>query len=209
MTHSTQQQGNAALIAVIVLALLAGGVWYVVEMSDIEMSAGDTMETTEEAVSSSMMEGEEGVMMEAEEGAMMENTDATNMMEEQTGEAALMEKEKTAGGMMEGEPSDTMVTGSYEAYAPEKLARADRGDVVLFFHASWCPTCRAADKNITESGVPAGITILKANYDTETALRKKYGITSQHTFVQVDSEGNLLKKWGGSSTVAQIQTEVI
>ena len=39
---------------------------------------------------------------------------------------------------------DAMVEkGSYELYAPEKLAKANEGDVVLFFRATWCPTCKA------------------------------------------------------------------
>jgi len=58
---------------------------------------------------------------------------------------------------------------------------------VLFFNASWCPSCRAADANFNESGVD-DILLLSTDYDTYTDLRQKYGITSQHTFVQVDVE---------------------
>ena len=49
--------------------------------------------------------------------------------------------------------------GSYEAYAPEKLALANSGDVVLFFRASWCPTCRALDADIKAhlNDIPAGV----------------------------------------------------
>jgi hypothetical protein len=36
---------------------------------------------------------------------------------------------------------------------------------------------------------------LKTDYDSNIDLRKKYGVTSQHTFVQIDSSGNLIKKW--------------
>jgi thiol-disulfide isomerase/thioredoxin len=96
------------------------------------------------------------------------------------------------------------VKGSYETYAPEKVAWAKKGKVVLFFHAGWCPTCKAADTAITTSAIPEGVFILKTDYDTYTALKQKYGVTYQHTFVQVDAEGNQVVKWSGSSSLADI-----
>ncbi len=105
----------------------------------------------------------------------------------------------------EGTP--TQVAGSYEVYAPEKLARAEEGDVVIFFHATWCPSCRSADKNLSSEEIPEGLTILKADYDENTELRQKYGLTSQHSFVQVDAEGTMIKKWLGSSNAAQVATQ--
>ena len=108
---------------------------------------------------------------------------------------------KEDGDAMKGEST---VKGSYEAYAPEKLARAEAGDVVLFFHASWCPSCRTLDTDINAhlSDIPDAVTILKTDYDTQTELKKKYGVTYQHTMVQVDKDGNLIKKWNGGSTLA-------
>src|SRR3989344_6926158 len=93
-----------------------------------------------------------------------------------------------------------MKAGSYEAYSPEKIARAETSDVVLFFHASWCPSCRALNSDIESNmnSISEGVSILKVDYDKETELKKKYGITYQHTLVQVDKDGNLIKKWSGS-----------
>ncbi|MBU1293063.1 thioredoxin family protein [Patescibacteria group bacterium] len=115
----------------------------------------------------------------------------------QTGEKDMSTEE----GMEKGE--DMMKTGLYEAYAPEKLARAKEGDVVLFFHATWCPSCRGLNADIENNleAIPANVSILKLDYDTETELKKKYGVTTQHTLVQVDAEGNLIKKWSGSPTL--------
>lgn len=112
---------------------------------------------------------------------------------------SLMEK-----GKIESLQSDTV--GTYEVYAPEKLSLANNGDVVLFFYASWCPYCRTAESDINENinQIPGDVHILKTNYDTETALKQKYGVTYQHTFVQVDSSGNLIKKWSGSVTLGEI-----
>jgi thioredoxin 1 len=70
--------------------------------------------------------------------------------------------------------------------------------VVLFFHAPWCPSCRATEQAIGTSGVPDGLTLVKVDFDTETALRQEYGVTYQHTFVQVDPEGTQLARWTGS-----------
>jgi thioredoxin 1 len=76
---------------------------------------------------------------------------------------------------------------------------------VLFFYASWCPTCRPADADFTQndSQIPEDVTIIRVNYndpDTdqeEKNLAQKYGITYQHTFVQIDAQGNEVTKWNG------------
>jgi len=106
---------------------------------------------------------------------------------------------------------DTMMkAGSYEVYAPEKLAKANLGNVVLFFRAVWCPTCKAVDEDIRAhlSAIPAGLTILDVDYDKSTALKQKYGVTYQHTFVQVKADGTLIKKWSGSPTLSALSAEV-
>jgi len=100
--------------------------------------------------------------------------------------------------------------GSYEAYDSSKLAYANDGHVILFFNASWCPTCRALDKDIKQniSNIPSGVTILNVNYDNSTDLKKKYGVTYQHTLVEVDSQGNMIKKWQGSRSLNSLIIEI-
>lgn len=98
--------------------------------------------------------------------------------------------------------------GEFASYDASKLAYADKGDVVLFFSASWCPTCQQANNNFNASSAPNGLTVLKLDYDTSTELKKKYGVTTQHTFVQVDARGNLIKKWSLSDTYAELQAQV-
>lgn len=113
--------------------------------------------------------------------------------------------------MKEKSSSETMMkVGSYEAYSPEKIARAETGNVVLFFHASWCPSCKALSSDIEKnvSAIPASVTVLKADYDKETELKKKYGVTTQHTLVQVDKDGNLIKKWSGGSKLSNLLEEI-
>lgn len=133
--------------------------------------------------------------------SMMPSEPAMDAMEKRD---AMMEKD---GAMMEKAPEGAMMSaGSYEAYAPEKLAMATEGDVVLFFRASWCPTCKSVDADIKKnvSQIPKGVTILDVDYDTATDLKKKYGVTYQHTFVQVAADGTQIAKWSASPTLAAL-----
>ena len=128
-------------------------------------------------------------------------------------EAEVMKKDEapeSAKSDMKDTEEKMTKTGSYEAYAPEKLARADAGDVVLFFHASWCPSCRGLSADIEKnmSSIPADVSILKVDYDTETELKKKYGVTYQHTLVQVSSDGTLIKKWSGAPTLSALVSNI-
>ena len=108
------------------------------------------------------------------------------------------------------EQNKTAGKGSYEAYSSEKIALAATGDVVLFFHASWCPSCRGLNADIEKnsSNIPDGLTILKTDYDKERELKKKYGVTTQHTLVQVDKDGNLIKKWSGGSKLENVVSQL-
>ncbi len=88
-------------------------------------------------------------------------------------------------------PSDDTPTApaTYVAYASDKFT-ADQGTKVLFFHASWCPQCRALDADITSNlSSLSDVTIYKVDYDTATDLRKQYGVTQQTTVVKTDGSG--------------------
>ena len=99
-------------------------------------------------------------------------------------------------------------SGMYVDYSDAALASAtENGRAVLFFKANWCSTCSVLDKElINEEGeLPIDATILKLDYDKEKELKKKYGVTIQHTLVLVDDEGEEAKKWvgGGIETIKQ------
>lgn len=132
------------------------------------------------------------------------------MMDKSDEEDAMMDKKVEEESMDDSKGDVMMKKGSYEAYAPEKLAYAEEGRVVLFFHASWCPSCRSLSANIDENmmAIPEDVHILKVDYDQETELKKKYGVTTQHTLVQVASDGSMIKKWSGSPTLASLVTEI-
>lgn len=100
--------------------------------------------------------------------------------------------------------------GSYETYDASKIAKAKTGKVALFFRASWCPSCKALDKDIREhmKDIPENVTILDVDYDKYTDLKKKYGVVMQHTLVQVDADGTEMQKWAGVPTLADLVNEL-
>lgn len=152
----------------------------------------------------------------SDKDAMMEKDTGEVMMKDTAKDATMMETADTAkdaGAMMKDKGPEVgamMQKGSYEAYAPEKLSKATTGDVVLFFRAIWCPTCKVLDSDIRAhlNDIPANVTILDVDYDTQTALKQKYGVTYQHTLVQVDASGNQINKWSGGQTLASLLTNV-
>ena len=80
----------------------------------------------------------------------------------------------------------------YDEYNAAPTAFAGT-DVVLFFHAPWCPQCRSIESDIFAQGVPEGVTIVKVDYDSNQSLRQQYGVTLQTTFVEVDAAGTGLQ----------------
>jgi thioredoxin 1 len=106
-------------------------------------------------------------------------------------------------------PADTMMKMSgYMNYdeAKVKSALASWQKVVLFFHAAWCPTCKALDATINSSLalIPQDALIVKVDYDNSDALKKKYGVTSQHTTVLIDKDMNLVSKKLGARSVSEV-----
>lgn len=144
-----------------------------------------------------------------------QNTNA-EMMEKNTNESMTEEDamEKEGEDVMEkDEDAEAMqkTPGSYVAYDASAIAAAAKeGSAVLFFNASWCPTCKALNSDIKASlsEIPFGVTIFSVDYDTSSELKQKYGITYQHTLVQVDSEGTMITKWSGGNTLETVLSHI-
>jgi thiol-disulfide isomerase/thioredoxin len=135
------------------------------------------------------------------------------MMNKSSGSAEMdkmMKDGVTMDSMMkkEGEimVKDAMSKTGYIPYSAESITANADGTNIIFFHAPWCPTCKAgeADINTNLSAIPAKFNILKTDFDTSTALRQKYGVTSQSTFVKVDKDGNKLSTGNGFTKLADI-----
>lgn len=180
MKDNQKQSGVAApaVIAVIALLIIAGAVvFFASRPNKSDLDNGQAM------MEDDKMDKNGDAMMENEGGTMMEENNDEGM---ESGEM-MMEKE-----------------GAYKDYSPELVKTEQVGGqkVVLFFHATWCPFCQAADADFRAhtDKIPAGVTVLKTDYDTEKELKQKYAVTYQHTFVQIDSEGNQVTKWISGDT---------
>lgn len=106
-------------------------------------------------------------------------------------DVTMSEKEKKEVTKMEKESSN------YQKYTPEKMeALKGNEKFIAFFHAEWCPTCRAWEKGILEADFASNVKILKINYDTATELKKEYGVAMQSTAVFFNADGSVMKKEG-------------
>lgn len=154
-----------------------------------------------------------GIYISSKQNGKQEVASETSMAHDETmmkddskkSDEAIMQSEDhmMTDDKMSKDGEDKMMTkpGSYKTYSPEtvKNEQAAGNKVVLFFYASWCPYCQAADKAFNENleKIPAGVTLLKTDYDSNKDLKTKYGVTYQHTFVQIDNNGNQITKWNG------------
>ena len=151
-------------------------------IEDLEDAIKELMPSDEAKTAEDKAEEEEfEAMMKDLEKAMDELIpDGEAMKTEEVMEKEAMEVVKPAGGQ-------------YFAYSDGVIGNGD--SAVLFFHASWCPMCKANDKNLKgfygEGGVP--LNTYKIDYDTASALKSQFGVVQQDTFVLIDGDGKPLK----------------
>lgn len=108
-------------------------------------------------------------------------------------------------------PSSSATSSAFTRYTPEIFASVSETDtVVLFFHATWCPTCKQLADDITANAerIPTDVRILLVNFDTATDLKQKYGVTLQHTLVQVDAVGSEAGRWIGTPTLDKLLSQL-
>lgn len=92
-----------------------------------------------------------------------------------TESAAGEEAEREAPGSENGGTADTgdaETAGAYVDY-DESILSSTSGPKALFFHATWCPQCRALDEDLRAQGPPDGLTVFKVDYDSATDLRQR------------------------------------
>ena len=89
-------------------------------------------------------------------------------------------------------------------------ALAARRQVVYFFAASWCPTCRETyrDLKANTGSIPDDLVVVVVDYDKSAALKTRYDVTYQHTFILIGPAGEARKSWSGSRTIADIVKNV-
>lgn len=210
----TQGFANLTIIIGVVLLLLIGAFVFATQSDSNTAPVTNTLETSEqetvtfEAAEESIEEEiniEETAVVAAEEVTPTVPTEEIEIVSTPDPVPEVEEIETT--------PAVTQTTsaGTFTTYDESLLANAEDGSVILFFHASWCPSCRALERDINSdlSAIPDGVTILQIDYDEATALKKKYGVTRQHTLVQVDADGNEIKKLTGlTNTLNQVVNQI-
>jgi thiol-disulfide isomerase/thioredoxin len=120
--------------------------------------------------------------------------------------------EPSNDSMMKKEESpkmeNAMKSHGYMDYSSELASSAMKSGqtVVLFFAASWCPSCKALDKTIQADlgSIPADTLVLKVDYDNSTDLKKQYGVVTQHTTVVLNTDGTLKSKKIGAQRVSEV-----
>ncbi len=111
--------------------------------------------------------------------------------------------------MMEDSSKPQMAALGLQEYSKSAYEKAlsDGKTVLLDFHADWCPTCvenapklESALSQLNDSSIIA----FKANYDTESELKRQFGIYSQASFILL-KEGKVVQKAFGPLSVEQFK----
>lgn len=130
----------------------------------------------------------------------------TSTQVETPGNTSLVENEN-GEVMVNDEKSLPSNTTRYVEFSDGVIGQYANTRRVLYFYANWCPTCKPADASFKQnsSQIPQDVVVIRVNYnDTDTDQRekdlaKKYGITYQHTFVQIDESDKEVTKWNGGA----------
>lgn len=165
----------------IIIAIIMAGIFAYSKSSEQTIMGGD-------------MTDEMGGVMKNDESMMTDDSTTKN------------------NSMMEDDTRDEMEEimsnhGQYLDYSSTEFDKYKNKKRIYFFFAPWCPTCVPTDKEISENEdrIPENTVIFKTDYDSSTELKNRYTITYQHTFVQVDENGNEIAKWngGGINTIIE------
>lgn len=157
---------------------------------------------TEDVVDSLSIEEEE---TPTEDKSSQEEPSEEESMEEEASEEVMEDQsEEPAQEAVSEEVSEEPVTlssASYVAYTEGAEATMAGKQKAIFFHAKWCSTCRALDGEINSrlSELPGDTVVFKADFDSDTTLRQKYGVQLQHTVVFVDDSGNETSRLTGAN----------
>lgn len=153
---------------------------------------------------------EQPVVLNKEANNTNHQIDPPNLKIEEGESAYEMMDSTEENTKLEIKTESTNEPGKYLTYSADAVSESNADNIILFFHATWCPSCRTLDKDINKnfSDLPPGTEIYKVDYDTNVSLRKQYKVTTQHTLVVVNSDGSLVKKWNGGNTLNSIISKI-
>lgn len=144
------------------------------------------------------------------EESMMKDDMMTGSKTDQTQDEVNVTTPDTMSGsdMMKKEETTMIQSSGYIEYDRVKVEQALQAGqkVALFFHATWCPSCRSLDRAINSnlSSIPADTLIVKVDFDTYAELKKTYRVVGQHTTVVLNADGTEKSRKLGASSVAEI-----
>lgn len=107
----------------------------------------------------------------------------------------------SAASCVQSIEQSSSIAPQYYWYTQQNVeaAIASQKKVVLFFYAPWCGTCSTLDDELQKESeqLNDNLTVLRVRYDTDTYMKRKYGVITQHTLVLVDEEQQAIRTWVG------------
>lgn len=94
---------------------------------------------------------------------------------------------------------------NYVPYSAEKITNATRLNV-LFFNDIDSESIKELKANLQQSKIHDWLVMYEIDFNSDSPLKEKYWVTAAHTFVQIDNEGNAIRKWENSKSIEEMHT---
>lgn len=166
------------------------------QIGDATEGAIESVENVAGTVAESAADGV-AVVGETLDNAGEAVVDGAGTLATEAGEALDGAQEAVTEAVVRDEPASESVTlSTYTEYSEEKLNDLYGQKTIVNFRADWCPTCAKLEDKLEDpknAEMLSGVNMLLADYDQETALKQKYGVTAQTTLVFLDEQHNVVK----------------